>query len=103
MGANPESSTFYNKTKGEMEQDVLAETIENTYIFQPSLIGGDRDEKRFGERIAKVLMGTFGFLIPKKYKIIEPETIALAMVKVAAIGYSKQRIPSDEIKEIACG
>jgi len=101
MGANPKSSTFYNKVKGEMEQDVLAVGITNVYIFKPSLIGGDRNEKRFGERMAQFFMGFFGFLIPKKYKIIEPETIASAMLNVAEVGYKKQQIPSDEIKELA--
>ena len=101
MGAAPNSNSFYNKTKGEMERDVLNEAVENTYIFRPSLIGGDRNEKRFGERMAQFFMGTFSFLIPEKYKIIEPQTIALAMLKVAENGYNTQRIPSDEIKEIA--
>lgn len=100
MGANVKSSTFYNKVKGEMERDVLAEKVKNTYIFQPSLIGGDRDEKRFGERMAQFFMGVFSFITPKQYKIIEPETIAKAMLLVAESGYEKQRIPSDEIKEI---
>ena len=100
MGADPNSSTFYNKTKGEMERDVLSVGVSNTYIFQPSLIGGDRDEKRLGERVAQFFMGTFSFLIPKKYKIIYPNTIAQAMVRVAEDGYEKQRIPSDKIKEI---
>ena len=103
MGANPKSSTFYNKTKGEMERDVLAQGIKSTYIFQPSLIGGDRNEKRLGERIAQFFMGIFSFLIPKKYKTIEPETIALAMIHLAENGYKKERIPSDEIKELVSG
>jgi len=103
MGADVDSRTFYNRTKGEMEQDVIKQSIEDTYIFQPSLIGGDRDEKRFGERMAQLAMGTFSFLIPKKYKIIEPETIATAMLKVAINGFSETRIPSDTIKEIANG
>lgn len=101
MGANPDSSTFYNKVKGEMERDVLAEGVANTYILQPSLIGGDRNEKRFGERMAQFFMGVFGFLIPKQYKVIEPETIAQAMLKVAEKGYKNNQIPSDKIKEIA--
>lgn len=101
MSANPTSSTFYNKVKGEMERDVLKVGVQQTFIFQPSLIGGNRDEKRFGERMTQIFMSMFRFLIPKKYKIIEPETIAIAMVKVVNKPYSKQRIPSDEIKEIA--
>ncbi len=72
MAADENSSIFYNKTKGEMQRDVLQQNIEITYVLQPSLIVGDRDESRLGEKIASVFMKTFGFLIPKKYKMIKP-------------------------------
>jgi len=100
LGANATSSTFYNKVKGEMERDVLAVGIDKTFIFQPSLIGGNRSEKRFGEKIAQVVMGTLGFLVPKKYKIIAPEVIAKAMLQVAHHGYHKVIIENDEMKQI---
>ncbi|SRX72697.1 NAD(P)H-binding protein [Aequorivita antarctica] len=101
MGADADSSIFYNKTKGEMQRDVLQQNIENTYVLQPSLIVGDRNENRFGEKVATVFMKTFGFLIPKKYKMIKAETIAEAMLVLAKEGFSKQQITSDEIKKIA--
>ena len=101
MGANANSSTFYNCTKGEMEDFVLQQKIENIHILQPSLIGGKRQEKRFGESMAKLFMGFFEFVIPKKYKIITPETIATAMHWLALHEYHEQKITSDKIKEIA--
>ncbi|MEH6764326.1 MAG: NAD(P)H-binding protein [Aequorivita antarctica] len=101
MGADADSSIFYNKTKGKMQRDVLQQNIENTYVLQPSLIAGDRNENRFGEKAATVFMKTFGFLIPKKYKMIKAETIAEAMLVLAKEGFSQQQITSDEIKKIA--
>lgn len=101
MGADPNSTIFYNKTKGEMEQDVLKLKLEHCYFLQPSLIGGKRDEKRFGERLAQILMGLFGFLVPKNYKMIQPETIADAMMWLANNSYSDVRISSNKIKELA--
>lgn len=101
LGANVKSKTFYNRTKGEMERDVLEQAIENTYILQPSLIVGDRNESRFGETMAGVFMKVFGFLIPKKYKVIKAETIAQAMLVLAKEGYSEKTITSEKIKEIA--
>lgn len=101
MGADADSSIFYNKTKGKMQRDVLQQNIENTYVLQPSLIAGDRNENRFGEKVATVFMKTFGFLIPKKYKMIKAETIAEAMLVLAKEGFSQQQITSDEIKKIA--
>lgn len=100
MGASATSSTFYNKVKGEMERDVLAVGIKNTYIFQPSLIGGDRTEKRFAERMAQMAMSTFHFLIPNAYKIIAPGTIAKAMIYVAHHGYKTSKIENPKMKEI---
>ena len=75
--------------------------VSETYILQPSLIGGDRSENRTGESIAQFFAKVFGFLIPKKYKMIEPETIAKAMENLMNKTYSEQRITSEKIKEIA--
>lgn len=100
LGASENSNVFYNKTKGEMQRDVLLQKIKNTYILQPSLIVGDRNESRFGENLAEVFMKVFGFLIPAKYKMIEAETIAEAMRILSKDGYSEKIITSEKIKEI---
>lgn len=101
MGANPKSSVFYNKVKGEMQRDVLNQEIKNTYMLQPSLIGGDRKEERFGEAVAKIFMKFFVFLIPKNYKMIHPETIAEAMLILAKNGATNTIVSSGEIKKMA--
>jgi len=101
MGANPNSGVFYNRVKGEMEAEILKQEMPRTYILQPSLIGGKRVEKRFGEQLAKGFMSVFGFLIPKRYKMIEPEDIATAMQLLAVKGPKEQRISSDVITNIA--
>ncbi|WP_339657397.1 nucleoside-diphosphate sugar epimerase [uncultured Maribacter sp.] len=86
MGANRTSSIFYNRTKAEMEHDVLQQGIENTSILRPSLIGGERNEGRVLEKIGimvfKILQPFFiGPL--KKYRIINAESIAQAMLHLA--------------------
>lgn len=104
LGADADSSIFYNRIKGEMERDVLNAGVSETYIFEPSLIAGDRKEKRTFEAIGKYVMKLLNVLMIgplKKYRSIHPETIASAMIRVANNGYEKQRIPSDEIKQIA--
>lgn len=100
MGADENSDIFYNKTKGEMQRDVLKQDIENTYILQPSLIVGNRNEARFGENVATFFMKAFGLLIPEKYKMIKAETIAEAMLVLAKEGYSEKIITSEKIREI---
>lgn len=101
MGADSNSRVFYNKVKGEMEEGVLNQNIPNTYILQPSLIGGKRSEKRLGEQLAKFFFGVFSFLIPKKYQMIAPEVIAIAMQKLAINGADEPRISSNMIQNIA--
>ena len=104
MGASKKSKIFYSRTKGKMEEAVLKEKIKNVYILQPSLIGGNRSEKRTGEQIAKFVMKAFNpFLVGslKKYRSIHPKTIAKSMVWLANNNYKSGRIPSDEIQNIS--
>jgi len=104
MGANKNSNVFYNKTKGEMEQDVLAQKIANTYIFRPSLIGGNRKESRtlenLGLKIFKIIQPLFiGPL--QKYKIVNAATIATAMITIANTNKQTEAIiASDKINTI---
>ncbi|PKQ61692.1 nucleoside-diphosphate sugar epimerase [Labilibaculum filiforme] len=103
LGANAESTIFYNKTKGEMEQAVLGQEIINTYIVRPSLIKGKRDEDRLGETIGAIVMKVFRpFLFGKwkKYRAIEAETIANALHALAQSKSSDKIIESDKIQEI---
>lgn len=101
LGAKAQSKVLYSKLKGEMERDVLAQQIEHTHLLQPSLIVGNRNEKRIGEDLSKHIMKLFGFLIPARYKMIEAKTIAKAMAQIARKPLKEQIIPSDEIKLIA--
>jgi len=104
LGADSNSSIFYNKVKGEMQHQVLEQGIKNTYIFQPSLIAGNREEERFFEKLGIKGMKVFNNLLIgsfKKYRSIHPETIAKAMHICANSGYPKILIESDEIQELA--
>lgn len=104
LGANEKSSVFYNKTKGEMERDVLKQDIKNTYIFRPSLIGGDRKENRtlenVGIAIFKVIQPFF-FGNLKQYKITDPKRMAQAMIKIANNNtHTEVIITSNDIKKM---
>lgn len=86
IGANVKSSAFYTRTKGEAERDIAALQLEHTYIFRPSLILGDRKEKRPLENISKVVWKAISPLFfgkSSRYKAIEAKTIAVAMVNAA--------------------
>lgn len=104
MGAKKKSKIFYNRTKGKMEAAVLDLNIKHSYIFQPSLISGDREERRFGESIMKFIMAVLKPLLHfeelKRYRPIHPQTIANGMVWVANNDYKSKRIKSKIIQEI---
>ena len=86
VGANAASSNFYLSLKGELEDAVSAIGFNSLHIFRPSMLLGNRKEFRFGESIFQgvfkalsvLLMGTL-----KKYKAIEGDILATAMVNAA--------------------
>jgi len=103
IGASAKSSTFYLKVKGQMEEEIGKIGIESLSFFRPSMLLGARKESRMGEAIGKVVMKMFGFLLfgkLKKYRAIEAEIVAKAMVVVANGSFSKSIFESDEIQEI---
>ena len=105
LGADAKSSIFYNKTKGIMERDVLVEKIQNTFILQPSIIQGQRNEQRIGEKIGLAVLKLVQPLFVgklKKYRITEAEDIAQTMIKLANSRSTDQIINSEKIKEMAC-
>lgn len=104
LGANARSSIFYSKTKGKMEQAVLSEKIAKTYILQPSIVGGDRQEKRIVEKIGLVvfkLFQPFFFGKLKKYRITKAENIAQAMINLANSKQTEIIITSASIESLA--
>jgi uncharacterized protein YbjT (DUF2867 family) len=84
LGANKNSSIFYNQVKGEVEDAISKIGFDSIHILRPSLLVGDRKEKRSAEDAAKWFYKAFGFLIPSKYKGIDVTKIARAMVAFAA-------------------
>lgn len=83
LGADKNSSIFYNKVKGEVEEAIGQVSYKAIHIFQPSLLLGDRKEERAGEGAATAFFNFFGFLIPKKYKAIDSLKVARAMISKA--------------------
>jgi uncharacterized protein YbjT (DUF2867 family) len=78
LGADPTSSVFYNRVKGEAEEAIRNIGFAALHILQPSLLLGPRTEQRSGEEAAKWFFGVFGFLIPQKFKAIDSAKVARA-------------------------
>jgi uncharacterized protein YbjT (DUF2867 family) len=86
MGADAGSGIFYSRVKGELDEAVKKLQFAKTGIFRPSMLLGQRKEFRFGELIGKKIMQGLRFLIPDKYKGIQAEQVAKAMLHLAISG-----------------
>lgn len=81
IGADPLSKVFYNKVKGEVEEDLKVIPFDYLGIMQPSLLLGERTEFRLGEEAAKLFTKPMvWFNLFKKYRPIYDYQVAKAMV-----------------------
>jgi uncharacterized protein YbjT (DUF2867 family) len=101
IGANKDSKNYYLRIKGELEAGVSVLNFHNIAILRPSLLLGDRNEKRFGETAGKVFMQLFGFLFfgrIKKYRAIHARTVARAMIEILFLDLKDIIFESDAIQ-----
>jgi len=97
LGADANSSMFYNRVKGEMEQALRAQDWPQLTIARPSLLLGARQEFRLGERLA----GAFMRWIPGKYRGIEAAVLARALWRLALEEDTGTRvIESDQLRRL---
>lgn len=104
LGANSQSSVFYSKMKGQTEEELKQLGFISTFIYQPSLLRGERKEKRFFEKLTLKITKYIDPLLTgslKKYRSIKVETVAQAMLNQSL---KKQKgvftYQSDQIKEL---
>ncbi|MBN2981309.1 oxidoreductase [Cohnella algarum] len=92
MGADERSRIFYSKVKGETERDLGKLGLKSLHLFRPSLLLGDRDEKRAGESFASVVMTATAPLFAgplRKYRAVQADAVAAAMIAAAASARSE--------------
>jgi uncharacterized protein YbjT (DUF2867 family) len=86
IGANPVAANFYLQLKGCIEEDITALPFESIHIFRPSVLLGNREEFRLGERIGGALFNAISFLLIsawRKYRPIQAADVAKSMVAAA--------------------
>lgn len=104
IGANEKSSNYYLRIKGEMEKSIYPMDFISVSILRPSLLLGDRKEKRTGESVSKIFMKIFGKLLfgsLRKFRAIEAKDVAKAMIWIINNNTGKEIYESDKIQEIA--
>ena len=86
VGSDPRSTFLYSRVKGTLEQEVKELPFWGTHIFQPGLLLGERNDNRWGERLAKPLFRGLDRLTAGRlgrYRPVEAEVVAQAMVAAA--------------------
>jgi len=83
LGADATSRTFYLRTKGEIENALRALAFPSLTMLRPSLIGGDRAERRPSEALALRLLTALSFLTPRRYRIVPATRIAQKLLTSA--------------------
>ncbi|PJZ68496.1 nucleoside-diphosphate sugar epimerase [Leptospira perolatii] len=104
LGADANSFVFYNKVKGEMEASLKSLGFIYLGIFRPSLLEGDREEFRFGEKLGSFfakLINPLLFGPLRKYRSILGFVVAKAMLNAAwALDGGTFVFESDKIAEL---
>jgi uncharacterized protein YbjT (DUF2867 family) len=106
IGASAASKNYYLRIKGEMEEAIIKLGFEKTVIARPSMLLGERKERRAGEIIGKVVMKTVSPVLAgkmKKYRAIHGRDVAKAMISLLKSGPGIRIAESDELQRIAKG
>jgi uncharacterized protein YbjT (DUF2867 family) len=86
MGANANSSNFYLRTKGQLEEGLKKMSFDQLVIARPGMLVGQRSQPRFAERIGNAILN---FLKPimtgalKKYRNVAAAQVAKALYQTS--------------------
>ncbi len=106
LGADPNSSNFYLKTKGEMEQAIIAYKFNKLAFVRPSLLLGHRKEFRFFERLLQIIVSLLSpFMVGpfKKYSPIHDSSVAKAMIQISNSASNQKVYESSELEWLGGG
>jgi uncharacterized protein YbjT (DUF2867 family) len=104
IGASARASNYYLRIKGELEDGIMQLPFDRKAILRPSMLLGERKEKRTGEIVGKVVMTAVKpVLIGKllKYRAIHGRDVAKAMIAVMNTPQKKSVFESDELQKLA--
>lgn len=105
MGANEQSRFYYNRVKGKLENALIELGLQRLSIIRPSLLVGQREEFRLGEKVGEKLLKLANPLLIgplKRSRAIEASQVAKAMIDIALHG-KKQSVtiyPSQDLAKM---
>lgn len=104
VGASAQSSVFYNRVKGELEDALKAMNLSALVIAQPSLLLGDRkalnQPSRFGEGFATPILKLLAPVLPRHYRPVQARAVAQSLVKTLPTAKGLVVLSSDELSRV---
>ncbi|MCP4113904.1 MAG: NAD(P)H-binding protein [Desulfobacteraceae bacterium] len=101
--ASPKARSFYSRMKGELERDIRLLNFKQLHILQPSLLEGERPEKRAGERLGGILLHFLNRLgLFNRYRPVKGDIVAGAMINASFSSSASPRVYElDELFKLA--
>lgn len=90
-GVSHKSTVLYNRVKAKLDDFVKTLNFETLVFFRPSIIHGEREISRLGERVGESILNFTSKWVPgmKKFKPISGEELGHAIVNCATSELSK--------------
>ena len=104
LGANAHSPALYLRTKGEMEQALLAQSWPRLAIVRPAMLLGDRQPPRRSEQIVQRIYSLLQPLLIGKlvrWRAIEASQVARAMIALSRLPAGCDIIENEQLLALA--
>jgi uncharacterized protein YbjT (DUF2867 family) len=83
LGADAGSRVFYNRVKGQTENDLRAVAGPSLVLLRPGLLDGPRTERRWGESLALAMTRPVRTWLPASLRPVAVEDVAESMIAAA--------------------
>lgn len=100
LGANPRSPALYPRTKGEMEQALLAQEWQRLAIVRPAMLLGDRQPPRRSEQLIQAVYPLLRPLLIgklRRWRAIEASQVAHAMIVLAGQASGCETVENEQL------
>ena len=94
LAADARSAVFYRRVKGETENALRALAPSSLVILRPSLLDGDRGERRLGESFALALARPLRAVLPAAFRAVRADDVAQSMIDAALLDGAQGTIES---------
>lgn len=96
LGADPSAHSFYLRTKGEIERDLMAVGFPSLTFAWPGFLAGPRPERMLPEALAKAVLSLLGPALPAHFRLSLPERVGQALVDAVLVGRTGCHVISSE-------